>query len=140
MWYLNMPVTVEQGGTGATTAAEARTNLGLNNVVTSNNGAAINYASSANTKQLFSIGGTASTATGSSYSGERCQLYLSDTGFFLWNATQGTTIWSAKISGLQAATNDSMRFVHLSAANKSITGGAGNNITVSIPYTIPTGF
>lgn len=82
MWYLNMPVTVEQGGTGATDATTARVNL---KVPYSTNDVQMQFSRSTSNGQHFFMSGIA--GTNSSYANKRILLFSTDTGFSCYNST-----------------------------------------------------
>jgi hypothetical protein len=109
-----LPITVAEGGTGATTAASARTNLGISSV-----GNSIVTAAST---------GAAQTAMGAGATG--AAVFVAANNAAAWAAIMGST---AVTNGLYLSSGTALT---LTAASTQVLQSSGITLTLSLPTTI----
>ena len=119
------PTPVNEGGTGASNAANARTNLGLGNIATQNN---IDINSNYLTGILATNKGGTGATTGSDA--------LNNWGVDDWIVDQGTTngwIWCKRNSGRAEA------FKQTTSSNFGVTGTVNGLYYRNYTQTLPSG-
>lgn len=122
-------VPISKGGTGATTAAAARDNLG----------AVERYS----TASKASLGSTTSSAQWiqivvEDSGGNKRGIYCKDTGFGCWNYNDSKDAWTipvtAKARGLEAYPVGAVYISYVSTSPASLFGGTWTPITGRFPY------
>ena len=99
---LGTPLTVANGGTGATTAEGARSNL---NVVGASDQSRQNarFITLVGATQVYGLWANCINANNTSYNGKEVGVIFENSGMTLWNSTASSTIW--KLSGLSGTVN-----------------------------------
>jgi len=121
-------VAVSQGGTGASTASGARTNLGLGTAATTNATAYATAAQGTLADSAVQPGDLATVATTGDYDD-------------LTNKPTLTTSLEAltDVSITSVATNDVLQYNGTAWVNAVVSGGGGSGSVTSVAMTVPTG-
>ena len=85
-----LPVSVQNGGTGATTAQNAKVNLGLSRSVAQN----FQVSAPASSANQFLILSANVITEGHPLYGKQLQLYFTTSGILLWNNTDRVAVWN----------------------------------------------
>lgn len=119
------PVSIANGGTGGTTAAKAKANLGLG--TEAQNFKAGNYTG---TDQIFGIAAKCVNTNCSSYLNKEIALVVKTNGIFAWNTTESKSVWGLDLpvpvanggTGATSAANARTNLAVLGTAGGTLTG------------------
>lgn len=113
-----LPITIAQGGTGATSVANAKANLGLGTA--DQNFSAGNFTG---TEQLFGISAKC-VNTNSSKNGKTISLVIKEHGLFAWNNTEAHSEWDLAIPVTVAQGGTGQNGISKVTAASQIAGAA----------------
>lgn len=121
-----LPITIAQGGTNGTTAAKAKSNLGIGTEAQD-----FTIGNATGSIQLFGISAKCVNTNNTSKNNHRVSIVPTNTGLLLWDNTSSATIWALDFPIDVAQGGTGQTAVRTTSVSSDFIASYGSNFEVS---------